>query len=166
MPTGCTFRHQSYKVNISGQEYALFDTVGFDEGTEGTVPAAQAKKGLNGLLAKLTSPVSDGIDLLVYCVQSTRARHALLRHYNHVYSTICRKKVPIVVVVTGLEDEPIMENWWNTYGQEFESLGMLFKDHACVTTLVEDPGTPVDFIHRIAESRKVLRNLIVKNCSE
>ncbi|KAG0707995.1 hypothetical protein DFH29DRAFT_561839 [Suillus ampliporus] len=163
---GCTDRYQRYGVNISGQDYALFDTVGLDEGTAGTVPAAEAKKRLKNLLVKLTSSGSGGISLLVYCVHSTRARRALVRNYNHFYSTICRKKVPIVVVVTGLENEPVMDSWWDTHREEFKSHGMHFKDHACVTTLCEDSDIPDDFIHRIAESREILRKLIVKNCSE
>ncbi|KAG1741438.1 uncharacterized protein EDB91DRAFT_1081723 [Suillus paluster] len=116
---GCTSRHQRYKVNISGQEYALFDTIFWC------------------IAYKAPEPVVPLFETTTY-----------------VYSTICRKKVPIVVVVTGLENEPVIGNWWNTYGKEFESLGMPFKDHACVTTLVEDTGASDDLIHRIAESRK------------
>ncbi|OAX32309.1 hypothetical protein K503DRAFT_727146, partial [Rhizopogon vinicolor AM-OR11-026] len=86
---GCTFRYERHEVEISGENFVLFDTVGLDEGTTG-----------NGLLRELTSPKSDGISLLVYCVRGVRVSRALLRNYNLFYSAICRKKVPIVVVVT------------------------------------------------------------------
>ncbi|KAG1778922.1 hypothetical protein EV702DRAFT_144856 [Suillus placidus] len=164
--TGCTFAYQRYRVEISGQTYVLFDTAGLNEGTAGTVPAAKADENLKSLLHELMSPRSDGIGLLVYCVRSTRARRALIRNYNIFYSAICRKKVPIVVVVTGLENEPDMESWWSANGKEFKSRGMHFEDHACVTTLRKHSGISDVFTRRIEESSEVLRNLVVNNCSD
>jgi len=141
--------------------------VGLDEGTAGTVPAAEAVENLKNLLRELMNPRSDGIGLLVYCVRSVRISRALLRNYNLFYSSICRKKVPIVVVVTGLENqEPTMDNWWDTNEKEFRKYGMQFKDHACVTTLREGPNIPDVFTQRITESSNALRSLILKNCSE
>lgn len=164
--TGCTFAYARHKVEISGQTFVLFDTAGLNEGTAGTVPAAKADENLKSLLHELMNPKSDGIGLLVYCVRSTRARRALIRNYNVFYSAICRKKVPIVVVVTGLENEPDMESWWDTNGKEFKNRGMHFEDHACVTTLHKHSGISDVFTRRIEESSVTLRNLIVKNCSD
>lgn len=164
--TGCTFSHKSYPVEISGQRYVLFDTAGLNEGNMGAVPAAKAEKELRRLLCGLMNSGSDGIGLLVYCVRSTRARQALIRNYNLFYSVICRKKVPIVVVITGLENETDMQGWWHTNAKEFKSRNMHFQDHACVTTLHKHAGISDVFTRRIAESREIMRNLIVKNCSE
>lgn len=164
--TGCTFSYQCYPVEISGQRYVLFDTAGLNEGNAGGVPAAKAEKELKRLLCGLMSPGSDGIGLLVYCVRSTRARQALIRNYNLFYSVICRKKVPIVVVVTGLENETDMRGWWYANAKEFKSRGMHFQDHACVTTLHKHAGISDVFTRRIAESREIVRNLVVNNCSE
>lgn len=164
--TGCTFAYQRHRVEISGQTFVLFDTAGLNEGTAGTVPAAKADENLKSLLHELMSPKSDGIGLLVYCVRSTRARRALIRNYNIFYSGICRKKVPIVVVVTGLENEPDMESWWVANEKEFKSRGMHFEDHACVTTLHKHSGISDIFTRRIEESSETLRNLVVKNCSD
>ncbi|KAG1764879.1 P-loop containing nucleoside triphosphate hydrolase protein [Suillus placidus] len=164
--TGCTFSYQRYPVDISGQSYVLFDTAGLNEGNISAVPAAKAEKELKSLLRGLMSPGSDGIGLLVYCVRSTRARQALIRNYNLFYSVICRKKVPIVVVVTGLENEADMQAWWHTNAKEFKIRGMHFQDHACVTTLHKHQGISDVFTRRITESRDMMRNLIVDNCSE
>jgi hypothetical protein len=113
------------------------------------------------------SPGLDGISLLVYCVRSVRVSRALLRNYNLFYSAICRKKVPIVVVVTGLENQdPTMDSWWDTNGGEFKRCGMHFEDHACVTTLRKHPDIPGVFTQRITESRENLRALILNNCSK
>lgn len=164
--TGCTSSSERYSVEICSQRFILFDTAGLNEGTEGTVPAAKAEKQLKSLLRELTSPGSDGIGLLMYCVHSTTAPHALARAYNTFYAGIRKKKVPIVIVVTGLEKETCMENWWDTNGKKFEDHGMQFADHACVTVLQEYPGIPEVFTHHIKESSEILRNLVVKNCSD
>jgi len=48
---------------------------------------------------------------------------------------LCQKLIPIVVVVTGLEDEePEMESWWSKNQHSFAKYGMVFDGHACVTT--------------------------------
>ncbi|KAG1758002.1 P-loop containing nucleoside triphosphate hydrolase protein [Suillus lakei] len=161
---GCTSEPQSYSVEISGQKFALIDTAGLNEGTEGTVPPKQAIKQLKSLLRKhmkSRSP-SDGVDLLVYCVRSATPRSALVYAHDTFYSRICQMKVPMVVVVTGLEEETPMEGWWNTdtTRQKFE--GMQIAGHACVTTIQEYPGIPNELISRVAESSEILRDLVVK----
>lgn len=164
--TGCTFSSQRYPVEIFSQRFVLFDTAGLNEGTEGTVPAAKAERQLKSLLRELMNPGSDGISLLVYCVHSTTAPHALARAYDTFYAGICQKRVPIVAVVTGLEGETRMEHWWDTNGAKFRSHDMQFADHACVTVLQEYPGIPEVFTHHIKESSEILRNLVVNNCSD
>ncbi|KAG1886598.1 P-loop containing nucleoside triphosphate hydrolase protein [Suillus subluteus] len=161
--TGCTLDHKRYPVTISDQRFVLFDTAGLGEGPAGTVPDAVAKRQLKRLLRNLMSSrsPSDGIDLLVYCVSFKTT--ALVRAYNTFYSEVCKKKVPIVVVITGLENEPNMENWWDNNKGKFKS--MHFAAHACVTALQEYPGIPGDVTRRIAESSDTLCNLLVNNCS-
>ncbi|KAG1809683.1 P-loop containing nucleoside triphosphate hydrolase protein [Suillus subaureus] len=160
--TGCTSGHKRYPVTISDQKFVLFDTAGLGEGPAGTVPDAVAKRQLKKLLRRLMSSrsPSDGIDLLVYCVSFRTT--ALVRAYNMFYSKVCKKKVPIVIVITGLENEPNMENWWDKNKGKFKS--MHFAAHACVTALQEYPGIPDDVTRRIAESSDTLCNLLVNNC--
>ncbi|KAG1822869.1 uncharacterized protein BJ212DRAFT_1445054 [Suillus subaureus] len=163
---GCTSESKPYSVNISGQKFALFDTAGLNEGTAGTVPQMQARQQLKNLLDKLMShqSPSGGIDLLVYCVRNTTAPHAILSTYNTVYSGACRKKrVPIVVVVTGLEFETPMESWWDSHKEIFT--GMHLAGHACVTTIEDYPDIPEDLTRRVAQSGKILRDLIMNKCS-
>jgi len=164
---GCTFRFEKHEVDLSGERFVLFDTVGLDEGTAGTVPAAEAVENLKSLLRELMNAGSGGIGLLVYCVRSVRIGRALLRNYNLFYSAICRKKVPIVIVVTGLENQvPTMDSWWDTNEKEFNNYGMHFEDHACVTTLQNHSEIADVFTQRITESSDKLRSLILNNCSE
>ncbi|KAG2040449.1 hypothetical protein BDR03DRAFT_892384 [Suillus americanus] len=158
--SGCTSSSERYPVEISGQRFVLFDTAGLNEGTEGTVPAAMAEKQLKRLLLELMSPESDGIGLLVYCVRSTSAPRALARAYNTFYAGICQKRVPIVVIITALEKETRIENWWDTNREKFESHGMQFAGHAYVTALQEYTGVCT---RRIEASSEILRNLVVDN---
>ncbi|KAG2340545.1 hypothetical protein BDR05DRAFT_889762, partial [Suillus weaverae] len=166
--TGCSSCYKRHPVTISGQKFILFDTVGLGEGPAGTVPDAEAKRQLKSLLRQLMSSKSlsdsDGIGLLVYCVSSrTNALPAIVRAYDTFYTRVCRKKVPIVIVITGLENERDMESWWDKNKGKLKSIH--FAGHACVTALQEYPGIPDDFARRIAESSDTLRNLLVNNCS-
>ncbi|KAG2064361.1 hypothetical protein BDR04DRAFT_971985, partial [Suillus decipiens] len=162
---GCTLTTVRHTVEIRGQTFVLFDTPGLNEGSAGKVPAAKAERKLKSLLRELMSS-SNGISLLVYCMRSATAPCTVFQAYNTFYSDICRKKVQIVVVVTGLENQPVMESWWDTKGKELESQGMHFTGHACVTALRKCIDIPDNFPHRIQESSDILRNLIVKNCSD
>ncbi|KAG2370290.1 P-loop containing nucleoside triphosphate hydrolase protein [Suillus spraguei] len=160
---GCTSESKRYSVDIYGQKFTLFDTAGLNEGTAGTVPHKQAKRQLKTLLDQLHESPSDGIDLLVYCVRKPTSNRAILNAYNTVYSWTCRKKrVPIVVVVTGLEFESPMKSWWDDNEEIFDDMHL--AGHACVTTIQEYPGILEDFARRVAESSKILRDLIMNQC--
>lgn len=153
---GCTFQYQCYQVLLDGLSLNLWDTVGLDEGTEGTAPARQAESSLKAFLHQISR--WDGIDLLLYCVRGTRIRQALLRNYNIFYAAICRKKVPVALVVTGLENyEGDMEAWWTEHEKDLTKHGMRFDAHACVTTIHSDHPAIQD---RLKQSRDVLRNLM------
>ncbi|KAG2064363.1 hypothetical protein BDR04DRAFT_265003 [Suillus decipiens] len=104
------------------------------------VPAAKAGRQLKSLLCKLMNPESGGIGLLVYCVHSTSAPHARTRACNTFHAGIRQKRVPIVIVITELEREICMENWWDTNGEQFKCHGMQFAGHVCVTALQGYPG--------------------------
>jgi len=83
-----------------------------------------------------------GIHLLLYCVQGTTLTgvRALRRNYKLFYSMV-KERVPIVLVVTGLENqEPEMEQWWKNNELSISDLGMTFAGHACITAAAIDEG--------------------------
>ena len=160
---GCTFDHKKYELQVDDTQYAIWDTAGLDEGAYGTVPAEIAEEHLKQLLRDLTR--ANGIHLLVYCVRATRLRKTLLSNYNLFYSAICRKKVPIVAVVTGLENyEEEMADWWIANETEFASLKMHFDGHACVTTLNADKVNSPILKQRCQASREAVLSLIASTC--
>ncbi|KAF8444879.1 P-loop containing nucleoside triphosphate hydrolase protein [Boletus edulis BED1] len=161
---GCTFRHKKYELQVDDTPYAIWDTAGLDEGAFGTVPAEIAEVHLKQLLHDLTR--ANGIHLLVYCVRASRLRKTLLSNYNLFYSAICRKKVPIVAVVTGLENyEEEMQDWWAANETEFAMLKMHFDGHACVTTLDADKVNSPILKQRCHASRRAVLPLIASTCA-
>ncbi|KAF9230499.1 P-loop containing nucleoside triphosphate hydrolase protein [Melanogaster broomeanus] len=162
--TGCTFEHKKYDVVINGKRYGVWDTAGLDEGSHGTVPAEKAEENLKVLLRELIK--ANGIDLLIYCIRGSRLRKALLNNYNVFYSAICRKKVPVAVVVTGLENqEGEMEDWWAANEAEFAALRMHFDGHACVTTLDPEKVHSPALRQRCLASRQTVVSMIANTCS-
>ncbi|KAH7925680.1 hypothetical protein BV22DRAFT_966785, partial [Leucogyrophana mollusca] len=127
--TGCTFGSRGYAANIDGQDVILWDTAGLNEGEHGSMPAQQAAENLRTLMLNL----ANGLHLLVYCVRGSRYRDILRINYDMFYRAICQEEVPIVIVVTGLENEDPMESWWHVNKADLKKHGLRFQDHACVT---------------------------------
>ena len=153
---GCTLEYKRHLLDLGDQHFAIWDTAGLDEGSQGSVPAEKAETYLKQLLHELAK--NNGVDLLVYCVRGTRVRSALLTNYHIFYSAICRKKVPIVIVITGLENqEDSMETWWYKNEPQFSLLKMYFDSHACVTTLESSME-----IALLQERREISKAAVVK----
>ena len=155
---GCTFQYQRHIVTLDGMPFAFWDTTGLDEGSEGTVPARLAESNLRELIQELAH--SGGIHLVIYCIRGTRLTKALKHNYDLFHTTVCRKKVPVALVVTGLEHQQgDMETWWVENNAFLHRHGMWFHAHACVTTLDVDD----DVIRaRQSDSQRRLRELVVE----
>lgn len=70
----------------------------------------------------------------MYCVRGARKTTALRGYYDLLHSRV--KGVPIVLVVTGLENqEPHMDAWWTTNQRFLSSQKMTFAGHACITAV-------------------------------
>lgn len=133
----CTTEEHAYDVDIRGQRYTLHDTVGFGEGSYGSMPTdvAPAKK-LKYFLRKMSQ--EDGLHLLVYCVRGSRATRALRHSYETFAAAIAGMEVPVVLVVTCIDDLSEAGDWWGRNGKTVEGLGIRFNAHACVCTLPGD----------------------------
>lgn len=159
----CTQRNQEYEVTIDNRKFRIWDTVGLDSGTFNWLPAAFAERPLKHFLSKLFK--KGEVDLLIYCVRASRATRALVRHYQTFYSTICEGAVPVVVVITCLENATgEMDNWWTKNEENFRRCGMSFAGHACVTTLGEEQCDSAALRERRACSRRIVHALISTTC--
>ncbi|KIK97854.1 hypothetical protein PAXRUDRAFT_753507 [Paxillus rubicundulus Ve08.2h10] len=120
---GCTLTATQYTIPLDSRVCVqLWDTVGLDEGSAGTTIAVEAKRHLEQLLKdELDAP--GGIDLLIYCIRADRVKRAHQEKYRFVYEKVCKKAVPVALVVTGLEiyaPEGDMDSWWSDHEKEIQ----------------------------------------------
>ncbi|KAH7888530.1 hypothetical protein F5I97DRAFT_1853337 [Phlebopus sp. FC_14] len=134
---GCTFQYTSYPIDICGSEYSVYDTSGLNEGDPHTINRTQAISQMYRLLISL-------------------------KNWRLFHEVICAKEVPIVIVVTGLEDEECMDNWWFQNRDKFFAYGMTPEDYACITaTKGKLKNGRHMFEEEYAESRDKVQRIIM-----
>lgn len=169
---GCTDNTVSYAVTLdTGIKINLWDTIGLDEGTFGKVPADRAKQYLKSFLQGRML-ASDGIDLFLYCVRGASGAKTLpvkrghWENYKFVFEEICKKKVPVAMIITYLESYDLggdMDTWWNHNEQKILDFGFQFCAHACITIIPPDnEGIKCD-ANRFEVSRRRLQDLLSRN---
>ncbi|KAF6741621.1 P-loop containing nucleoside triphosphate hydrolase protein [Ephemerocybe angulata] len=117
---GCTLKCKKYEGEINGQHYVYWDTAGFNEGDEGSVPEAAAVKALYKLLCNL----EDGVSLLVFCMRGPRCTAAGTRNWSLFQHIICQDAVPAVIAITYMENEEKLPKWWKANMSHFHTNGM------------------------------------------
>ncbi|KAF5348296.1 hypothetical protein D9756_010511 [Leucocoprinus leucothites] len=157
---GATAENVPYETSIKGSKYKLWDTAGLNEGVRGKVPTNEAFHKLGDLILTLSGDDSEGVSLLVYCIFGSRFGLDHTRYnYDIFVRKICENKVPVVMVITGLENEEPMEGWWTKNEKEF--LGMPLKGHACVTAI---KGRKDAYKKEYGESTATIQAMIKKYC--
>lgn len=81
-----------------------------------------------------------GIHLLLMCMVGSRVTAALQNNYRLFYDYICRREVPMILVITGLGKTRRLEDWWETHANdpELQPMTGCIRGHACVTVLQGD----------------------------
>ncbi|KAF5366129.1 hypothetical protein D9757_010948 [Collybiopsis confluens] len=125
----CTHKNEAYLANDGGKQYRLYDTIGLDQ--VGVENRTDILVQLYHLIRSLHD--HDGVTLLVYCMRGPTFPETLDRSYRIFYEGFCRQEVPIVIVVTGLEDLADMESWWTNNAAAFSEKNLAFEGHACIT---------------------------------
>ena len=128
--TGCTFASTKFRATINNQELMLYDTAGLDEADAGTVSPEQAIQNLRSLVTELTT-----VNLLVYVIRGTRFRKIVSDNY-HMFRAMIHggdRNVPVVLVITGLENEENMDDWWEDNKAYLAQYKLTFCGHACIT---------------------------------
>lgn len=163
-PVGCTVSATPYRYRLSGHDFVLWDTAGFSETDLATVDDMKAVAELYTLLKKLES----GVSLLVFCT-SPRINNSTEKSWKLFREIICQKKVPIVMVVTHLENEDSMDDWWTTNETQFRRREMNPCDEngsgvACVTAWKgRFRNGRYSFQEEYQESQRKVRALILDN---
>ncbi|OAX33352.1 hypothetical protein K503DRAFT_748849 [Rhizopogon vinicolor AM-OR11-026] len=151
----CTMHWKEHSIAFGGYNYNVFDTIGLEEPQLGINEYLEAIVNARNLIMKLNN--EGGVDLLLFCVRAGRITATVQSNYRLFHEFLCEKKVPIVLVLTGLEREQNMEDWWGKNNGAFHKYKISVVDHACITSANNLEGRSQQFYK---ESRQLVRNLV------
>jgi len=101
---------------------------------------------------------------LMFCMRGPRIKNVMHQNWKLFNDILCKKEVPIVLVVTGLENEENMDGWWWTNKEAFEAQGIRPDGTACITAIrgrtLRD-GISHAFDEQYDESRAKLATLML-----
>ncbi|OAX35940.1 P-loop containing nucleoside triphosphate hydrolase protein [Rhizopogon vinicolor AM-OR11-026] len=157
----CTMHWEEHPISFDGYDYKVFDTVGLEEPQLGIDEYLDAIVNARSLIMKLDN--EGGIDLLLFCVRAGRFTATIQNNYRLFYEWLCEKKVPVVLVLTGLERERNMEDWWTEYKGTFDKYNIVVDGHLCITA-----ANKLDGIHQelYQLSRQLVRNTVREHTHE
>ncbi|KAG1850180.1 hypothetical protein F4604DRAFT_1593096, partial [Suillus subluteus] len=153
---GCTAAVNEHEILIQSEtlkSYNVFDTVGLQEPRLGIPQYLDAIENAYRLIQDLER--RGGIDLLLFCMRAGKLTTTLENNYWLFHEFLCDKKVPVVVVITYLENEVAeMDAWWKQNGDIFRKRKVRVAGHACITAI--QGGYP----ERHAQSRTTIRKVV------
>jgi hypothetical protein len=89
---------------------------------------------MNDRLKQVVASLDSELHLLVYVMQGGQIPSTAQKDYHIYFDLVCRRQVPIVAVITGLENRgPSMDKWWSENKSAFDLQDMSFHGHACIT---------------------------------
>ncbi|KAI6169534.1 P-loop containing nucleoside triphosphate hydrolase protein [Pisolithus thermaeus] len=128
---GCTMNSTDYQFMIGSRKITIWDTVGLEEPQMGVNGYYAAIVKAYGLIQKLSR--AGGVDLLLFCIRGNRITATTQSNYRLFYEVLCDKQVPIALIITHLEREHRMEDWWVRNEENILKYGIKCAGHACVT---------------------------------
>ena len=171
----CTLQSTEYKVWLpdSQCEVNLYDTAskiivshsglltktmqaGLNEPTMNNANFADAIGNAHDLIVSLQT--KGGIHGLLFCIRGGRISETVQRNYKLFYEFLCQEKVPLALVITGLENEPDeMDAWWTQNKTHVQKSGISPVAHVCITTI---KGFNNVYETRYVESREKVRKML------
>jgi len=99
-----------------------------------------------------------GIHALLFCIRGGRISSTVQQNYRLFYEFLCHQKVPLALIFTGLENEPVdMDNWWKNNKAQVELSGIASFRQVCITTIM---GYNNACEERYLESRRKMHDLL------
>ncbi|KAG6331553.1 hypothetical protein ID866_7538 [Astraeus odoratus] len=151
---GCTMQSKEYRFDVDSTRVSIWDTVGLEEpemGVNGYLPAIEKAWQLIRRLREV-----GGVDLLLFCIRGNRVTMTTQSNYRLFYEVLCGQQVPIALVITHLEREVNMEDWWTRNKKSIEKYGIKCAGHACVTGIPDNRGPDGKY----GRSKKAIRDLL------
>ncbi|KAI6121351.1 P-loop containing nucleoside triphosphate hydrolase protein [Pisolithus sp. B1] len=155
---GCTLISTEYRLSTDKYHLRIFDTVGLNN------PKMEGKEYLDTVRAAydLISGLNrvGGVNLLLFCMRGGRLHDTQVKNYKLFYEYLCKKSVPVAAVVTHLEEEHEMKEWWTKNKADIERFGIICDAYACVTTISKDSKLSKMYEEKLKESRETLLELL------
>lgn len=158
---GITAKSHIYPAfQTSDCKIEIIDTVGLHESSHGTVPAEQAVVELIELLEK----ARDGFSLLVHVTRASRITKEHDDDYSFFVEKMTQNNIPVILAVTGCENEHPMEAWVNKNLEAFSR----FAYKGIVPTCFASGGPMEKFFAplRIQSREQLLRSILAHALAE
>jgi hypothetical protein len=113
-------RYEAYDVPINGVQYRIYDTDGADGNRMDPGGFLNAIVNADKLMKELKD--KGGVHLLLYCIKAGK-----------IYEFFFEEKIPVALIVTHLEREDPMDDWYTQNKGSFKCHAVKCVDHACIT---------------------------------
>ncbi|KAG1751383.1 kinase-like domain-containing protein [Suillus paluster] len=134
----CTTKWKDYPISFRGTAYKVFDTVGLAS-SNCTPLEPKARSGAMEKYAKQQiKAIHDqgGIDLLLFCVPSRNFHvETVLNDYRRLEGELQGRQVPVVLVITHLDEPLTFESWWSKNSPGARDQMQSIADHICITSI-------------------------------
>ena len=152
---GFTLQSTRYDISLDDINVSIFEADGLKE------PKINAKDYLV-VLEKAYEFVQQldavgGVHLLLFCVRADRLTATTQSNYRLFSKVVFQTKVPVALIVTGLEGEREMEDWWARNRTVVEHYGLKCDEHACITTVTDCSARQN---YNYGESQRKIRELL------
>ncbi|KAG1725507.1 hypothetical protein EDB19DRAFT_1643988 [Suillus lakei] len=153
----CTLQSTEYPVTFSDPRLNvnLFDTVGLDSPTMNNAGYLDALVKAHELIVSLRN--RGGVHGLLFCMKAGRVSTTVQQNYRLFFEFLCQEQVPLALVITNLENEDNMDDWWTKNKAHIENSGIVPVTHVCITTI---KGYQNAYEARYFESRKKVLNML------
>ncbi|KAI6129442.1 P-loop containing nucleoside triphosphate hydrolase protein [Pisolithus croceorrhizus] len=165
---GCTLDSTEYRLTTDDYHLRIFDTVGLNNSVIEQEDCLNAVKAAHKLIGGLNR--AGGVDLLLFCICGGRLNDAQLNNYKLFREFLCKEKVPVAMVITRLEGNAIMEQWWTENEERIGKLKIDCVGHACITAISRDndlfKNNSSVLEDKLEKSRETLLELLKENAKE
>ncbi|KAG1840864.1 hypothetical protein C8R48DRAFT_781598 [Suillus tomentosus] len=153
----CTLESTEYPVTFSDPRLNvnLYDTVGLDSPSMNSAGYLDALVKAHELIVSLKN--RGGVNGLLFCIKAGRVSNTVQQNYRLFFEFLCEERVPLALVITNLENEPNMDDWWTMNKAHIEKSGIDPVTHVCITTI---KGYKNAYEARYLESRAKVLNML------
>ncbi|KAG2755333.1 hypothetical protein P692DRAFT_2075649 [Suillus brevipes Sb2] len=154
----CTLRYEAYDITIDNAPYRIYDTAGVDGNRMDPSGFLDAVTNADKLMKELKD--RGGVHLLLYCIKAGRIPPTFVTNYRLFYEFFFEEKIPVALIVTHLEREDPMDEWYTRNKGSFDRHAVKCVDHACITAAANlDPK----YRTKCDASKEEVRKLITKH---